>query len=176
VEEADRAMAARRYAALPDVTTGQGFDVHAFAPGDHVMLAGVRIVHDRTLAGHSDADAPLHALTDALLGSIGDRDIGTHFPPTDPQWKGVSSTVFVKKAAALIEERGGRVSHVDLTILCEAPRVSPHIVEMKAVIGHLLGLTPDRIAIKATTTEGLGFIGRGEGIAALATATVRLPG
>jgi 2-C-methyl-D-erythritol 4-phosphate cytidylyltransferase / 2-C-methyl-D-erythritol 2,4-cyclodiphosphate synthase len=176
IADANLAIRASEYARLGDIRTGQGFDVHAFGPGDYVTLAGVRIPHTRSLAGHSDADAPLHALTDALLGAIGENDIGTHFPPSDSKWKNAASTIFLEKAVELIKARGGRVAHVDLTILCEAPRISPHVTEMKSILGRLLGIEADRIGIKATTMEKLGFIGRNEGIAALATATVRLPG
>jgi 2-C-methyl-D-erythritol 4-phosphate cytidylyltransferase/2-C-methyl-D-erythritol 2,4-cyclodiphosphate synthase len=176
IEDADRAMRALEYARLGDIRTGQGFDVHPFGSGDHVTLAGVRIPHTRSLAGHSDADGPLHALTDALLGAIGESDIGTHFPPSDARWKDASSIIFLEKAVELIKERGGLIAHVDLTILCEAPRISPHVDKMKSLLSRLLGIGADRIGIKATTMEGLGFIGRKEGIAALATATVRLPG
>lgn len=155
--------------------TGTGFDVHAFGPGDHVWLGGVRIPHDRGLVGHSDADAPLHALTDALLGAIGDGDIGEHFPPTDPAWKDAPSRLFVADAAARIAARGGRIANVDLTVLCEAPRIGPHRTAMRAAIAAMLGIDAGRVAVKATTTEGLGFTGRREGLAALATATVMMP-
>lgn len=158
-----------------ETRTGTGFDVHAFCPGDHVWLAGVRIPHDRALDGHSDADAPLHALTDALLGAIGDGDIGQHFPPTDPAWKGAASHLFVEDAARRIASRGGRITNVDLTILCEEPRIGPHREAMRKAISTMLGIDPSRVAVKATTTERLGFTGRKEGIAALATATVLLP-
>ncbi|WP_414653801.1 bifunctional 2-C-methyl-D-erythritol 4-phosphate cytidylyltransferase/2-C-methyl-D-erythritol 2,4-cyclodiphosphate synthase [Hyphomicrobium sp.] len=154
---------------------GTGFDVHAFCPGDHVWLAGVRIPHDRGLEGHSDADAPLHALTDALLGAIGDGDIGQHFPPSDPAWKGAASHLFVEDASRRIAARGGRVSNVDVTILCEEPRIGPHREAMQNAIAAMLGIEASRVAVKATTTERLGFTGRKEGIAALASATVLLP-
>jgi 2-C-methyl-D-erythritol 4-phosphate cytidylyltransferase/2-C-methyl-D-erythritol 2,4-cyclodiphosphate synthase len=155
--------------------TGSGFDVHAFCPGDHLWLGGVRIAHDRGLLGHSDADAPLHALTDALLGAIGDGDIGQHFPPSDPAWKGAASRLFVEDAARRVAARGGRITNVDLTILCEAPRIGPHRDAIRAAIAAMLGLEVERVAVKATTTEQLGFTGRREGIAAMATATVLLP-
>jgi 2-C-methyl-D-erythritol 4-phosphate cytidylyltransferase/2-C-methyl-D-erythritol 2,4-cyclodiphosphate synthase len=155
--------------------TGTGFDVHAFCAGDHVWLGGVQIPHDKGLLGHSDADAPLHALTDALLGAIGDGDIGQHFPPSDPAWKGARSRVFVEDAAKRIAARGGRITNVDLTILCEEPRVGPHRDAIRAAIADMLGIEIGRVAVKATTTEQLGFTGRKEGIAALATATVLLP-
>lgn len=154
---------------------GTGFDVHAFCPGDHVWLAGVRIAHDRGLAGHSDADAPLHALTDALLGAIGDGDIGQHFPPSDPAWKGAPSRLFVEDAARRIAARGGRIANVDLTILCEEPRIGPHREAMRNAIAAMLRIDVARVAVKATTTERLGFTGRKEGLAALASATVMLP-
>lgn len=155
--------------------TGTGFDVHAFCPGDHVWLAGVRIPHERGLLGHSDADAPLHALTDALLGAIGDGDIGQHFPPSDPAWKGAASHLFVEDAARRIAARGGRIANVDLTILCEEPRIGPHRDAMRSAVAAMLGIDVARVAIKATTTERLGFTGRKEGLAALASATVLLP-
>jgi 2-C-methyl-D-erythritol 4-phosphate cytidylyltransferase/2-C-methyl-D-erythritol 2,4-cyclodiphosphate synthase len=175
MERADRAMTAAELAGLPDIRVGQGFDIHAFAPGDHVILCGVAIAHDRRLSGHSDADAALHALTDALFGAIGEGDIGSHFPPGDPQWKDASSAVFVRRAVAAVQARGGRIANVDVTILAEAPRIAPHVPTMKAVLAPLLEIAPQRIAIKATSAERLGAIGRGEGIAAFATATVRLP-
>jgi 2-C-methyl-D-erythritol 4-phosphate cytidylyltransferase/2-C-methyl-D-erythritol 2,4-cyclodiphosphate synthase len=175
VEQADRAFDRQRLRELTDIVAGQGVDVHAFEPGDHVTLCGVDIPHTAKLKGHSDADAPMHALTDAILGAIGEGDIGTHFPPTDPKWKGAPSHIFVEKAVLLVGKRGGRIAHADITILCETPRIAPHIPAMKAILAPLLGLAPNRIAIKATTTEGLGFIGRQEGIAAFAMVTVRLP-
>lgn len=154
---------------------GTGFDVHRFTEGDHVWLGGVKIPHTHKLEGHSDADVVLHALTDALLGAIGDGDIGQHFPPSDPQWKGAASRLFLEDAARRISERGGRIINVDITVLAEAPRIGPHRPAMQALIGEVLGLTADRIGIKATTTEGMGFTGRREGIAAMATASVLLP-
>jgi 2-C-methyl-D-erythritol 4-phosphate cytidylyltransferase / 2-C-methyl-D-erythritol 2,4-cyclodiphosphate synthase len=162
--------------ALGDIRVGQGFDVHAFGPGDHVTLCGVRITHDRGLSGHSDADAPLHALTDALLGSIGEGDIGVHFPPSDARWRGADSAIFLKHAANLIAERNGIIANADLTIVCEAPKISPHVVEMRRRIAEILAIASDRIGVKATTSETMGFTGRGEGLVAMATATVRLPG
>ncbi len=158
-----------------DVRTGQGFDVHAFAEGDHVMLCGVKVPHDQGLAGHSDADVGLHALTDAVLGAIGAGDIGTHFPPTDPQWRGVSSDRFLKHAADLVSAQDGIIAHVDVTLICERPRIGPHRLAMVKRISDILGLNETRVSVKATTTEGLGFTGRREGIAAMATATIRLP-
>jgi 2-C-methyl-D-erythritol 4-phosphate cytidylyltransferase / 2-C-methyl-D-erythritol 2,4-cyclodiphosphate synthase len=152
-----------------------GYDVHAFGPGDAVMLCGVSIPNPKKLIGHSDADVGLHALTDALLGAIAEGDIGVHFPPSDARWRGAPSELFLKHAAAKIKERGGTIVHVDVTLLCEAPRIGPHRDEMRARIAAMLGIEPSQVSIKATTNEGLGFIGRGEGIAAFATATVSLP-
>jgi 2-C-methyl-D-erythritol 4-phosphate cytidylyltransferase/2-C-methyl-D-erythritol 2,4-cyclodiphosphate synthase len=158
----------------PHVRTGQGFDVHRFAPGDHVWLCGVKIPHTHALDGHSDADVGLHALTDALLGAIGEADIGTLFPNTDPRWKGAASHLFLEEAARRVRARNGTIGNVDVTLLCEAPKISPHREAMCARIAEVLGLARDRVAVKATTTEGLGFTGRREGIAAMATATVVL--
>jgi 2-C-methyl-D-erythritol 4-phosphate cytidylyltransferase / 2-C-methyl-D-erythritol 2,4-cyclodiphosphate synthase len=175
IEMAEREIAAAGLSGVPDVRTGTGFDVHRFAPGDHVWLGGVRIPHTSRLEGHSDADVALHALTDALLGAIGDGDIGKHFPPSDARWKGAASHLFLSDAARRVRERGGRISNVDLTILCEAPRVGPHRESMRVEIARILGISVDRVGVKATTTEGLGFTGRREGIAAMAAATVILP-
>jgi 2-C-methyl-D-erythritol 4-phosphate cytidylyltransferase / 2-C-methyl-D-erythritol 2,4-cyclodiphosphate synthase len=155
--------------------TGLGFDVHAFAEGDGVWLGGVRIPHSRSLKGHSDADVLLHAVADALLGAIGEGDIGDHFPPSDPRWRGAASARFVDHARLLVEGRGGVVDHVDVILICEAPRVAPHRAAMRQSLAGLLRLPAERVSIKATTTEGLGFTGRGEGIAAQALVTVRLP-
>jgi len=160
---------------LVDVRTATGFDVHAFGEGDHVMVGGIRIPHPRGLVGHSDADVALHALTDAILGAIADGDIGVHFPPTDPQWRGASSDRFLAFAAERARARGGRISHLDVTVVCESPRIGPHREAMRARIAEIAGLPLDRVAIKATTSEKLGFTGRGEGMVAFATATVRLP-
>ncbi|MBV9557095.1 MAG: bifunctional 2-C-methyl-D-erythritol 4-phosphate cytidylyltransferase/2-C-methyl-D-erythritol 2,4-cyclodiphosphate synthase [Pseudolabrys sp.] len=160
---------------LGDVRTGTGIDVHAFGPGDHVTLGGIRIAHDRALSGHSDADVVLHALVDAILGALADGDIGVHFPPSDPQWRGAASDRFVAFAMEKLRNRGGRVTHADINIVCEAPRIGPHRDAMRARIAEFCGISLDRVAIKATTSEGLGFTGRGEGIAAFVTATVRLP-
>jgi 2-C-methyl-D-erythritol 4-phosphate cytidylyltransferase/2-C-methyl-D-erythritol 2,4-cyclodiphosphate synthase len=172
----DVARAERDHAvALADVRTGSGFDVHAFAPGDHVMLGGVKIPYERGVIGYSDADVALHALTDAVLGALAEGDIGTHFPPSDPQWRGASSDRFLTFAVERVRARGGRIAHLDLTIVCEAPRVGPHRDAMRARIAAIAGIEVDRVAVKATTSERLGFTGRGEGIAAMATATVRLP-
>lgn len=152
-----------------------GFDVHRLEDGEELWLGGVLIPHHQGLSGHSDADVALHAITDAVLGCIAAGDIGTHFPPSDPQWKGARSDRFLRHARALVEQRGGRVRFVDLTILCEAPKIGPHRAAMQARIAEILALTPDRVSVKATTTERLGFTGRGEGIAAQAMATVELP-
>ena len=153
-----------------------GFDVHRLEAGEELWLGGVLIPHDKGLSGHSDADVALHALTDALLGTIAAGDIGTHFPPSDPQWKGADSAQFLQHAAALIADQGGRIDFVDLTIMCEAPKIGPHRAAMVARIADLLALSPDRVSVKATTTERLGFTGRGEGIATQAAATISLPG
>jgi len=155
--------------------TGFGFDVHAFGPGDAVMLGGVSIPFDRGLAGHSDADVVLHALTDAVLGALSDGDIGAHFPPSDPQWKGASSDRFLAFAIERLRARGGVLDHCDITIVCEAPKIGPHRDAMRARIAAICAIPPGRVAVKATTSERLGFTGRGEGIAAQAVASVRLP-
>ena len=160
---------------LGDLRTGQGFDAHAFGPGDHISLCGVKIPHDRGLVGHSDADAGLHALTDAILGALGAGDIGMHFPPSDPQWRGASSDQFLRHAAKLVRDLEGWIAHVDLTLIGERPRIGPHRDAMVARIAEILDTDRDRVSVKATTTDGLGFTGRGEGIAAQAIATVRLP-
>jgi 2-C-methyl-D-erythritol 4-phosphate cytidylyltransferase/2-C-methyl-D-erythritol 2,4-cyclodiphosphate synthase len=163
---------------LPDIRTGQGFDVHAFGTeqsGSTIMMCGVALPHPRPLVGHSDADVGLHALTDAILGAIGDGDIGSHFPPSDPRWRGANSEIFLKHAAELVANRGGQIAHADVTVLCEAPRVSPHRDAMRKRLAEILALPIDRVSVKATTTEKLGFLGRSEGIAAQAIATVRLP-
>jgi 2-C-methyl-D-erythritol 4-phosphate cytidylyltransferase/2-C-methyl-D-erythritol 2,4-cyclodiphosphate synthase len=154
---------------------GSGFDVHAFTEGSSVWLGGVEIPHTHKLLGHSDADVALHALTDALYGAIGEGDIGTHFPPSDPRWKGTASKVFLIHAAELVRSRGGRIVNCDVTIICEAPRISPHVPTMRSAISHMLEIAEKRIAIKATTSEELGFPGRREGIIAMATASVELP-
>ncbi|MEQ7872737.1 bifunctional 2-C-methyl-D-erythritol 4-phosphate cytidylyltransferase/2-C-methyl-D-erythritol 2,4-cyclodiphosphate synthase [Sphingomonas sp. ASV193] len=158
------------------VRTGMGFDVHAFEGDGPIMMGGIEIAHERGLAGHSDADVVLHAITDALLGAAGEGDIGQHFPPSDPQWKGASSDRFLAHAAALVRGRGGLIDHVDCTVICEAPKVGPHREAMRARVAEILVIPLPAVSIKATTTERLGFTGRGEGIAAQAIATVRLPG
>lgn len=161
---------------LGDVRTGNGYDVHAFGDaGRKLMLCGIDVPHERGLAGHSDADVALHAITDAVLGAIGEGDIGQHFPPSDARWKGASSDRFLEHAASLVAGRGGAIAHVDVTIVCERPKIGPHRAAMQARLAAILRIDADRVSVKATTTEKLGFTGRGEGIAALATATVRLP-
>jgi 2-C-methyl-D-erythritol 4-phosphate cytidylyltransferase / 2-C-methyl-D-erythritol 2,4-cyclodiphosphate synthase len=166
---------ALRMSALGDVRTGSGFDVHAFGDGDHVMLAGVRVPHTRGVTGHSDADVALHALVDAILGALADGDIGVHFPPSDPQWRGASSDRFLAFACERVRARSGVIAHLDVTIVCEAPRVGPHRDAMRARIAAIAEVPIDRVAIKATTSEKMGFTGRAEGLVAMATATVRLP-
>ena len=166
---------ARAEAMLGGVSrSAQGYDVHRFGPGDHVWLCGVRVPHSHGLIGHSDADAGLHALTDALLGTIGAGDIGDHFPPSDPQWRGAASDRFLLHATTLIAARGGVIDHVDVTLICEVPKIGPHRAAMRARLAELLGLADDQVSVKATTTEGLGFTGRREGLAASAMATVRV--
>lgn len=154
---------------------GTGFDVHRFGPGDHVTLGGITIPHDRGLEGHSDADAGLHAITDAILGAIGDGDIGSHFPPSDDRWKDADSAAFLRHAADLVAARGGIVDNVDLTLICEAPKIGPHRDAMRNRVAGILGIGVGAVSVKATTTEGLGFTGRREGIAAQAVAALRLP-
>ena len=172
----DFARAERDVQALTDIRTGIGYDIHAFeAGGDHVWLGGVKIPHDRKLSGHSDADVALHALTDAILGALADGDIGVHFPPSDEKWRGASSDRFLAFAVDRVKQRGGAVSHLDVAIVCETPKVNPHRDAMRARIADIASLTIDRVGVKATTNEKLGAIGNGEGIAAYATATIRLP-
>jgi 2-C-methyl-D-erythritol 4-phosphate cytidylyltransferase/2-C-methyl-D-erythritol 2,4-cyclodiphosphate synthase len=162
-------------AALTDVRTGFGYDVHAFTAGDHVTLGGVRIPHTRALSGHSDADVALHALVDAILGALADGDIGVHFPPSDPQWRGASSDRFLAFAVERVRARGGRIAHLDVNLVCEAPRIGPHRDAMRQRIAEIAGVSVDRVGVQATTSEKLGFIGRSEGLVAYATATIRLP-
>lgn len=169
--------AAEARAARPMISrSASGYDVHRLETGEELWLGGVLIPHDKGLSGHSDADVALHAITDALLGTIGAGDIGTHFPPSDAQWRGAASYKFLQHAASLIAAEGGIIDFVDLTLICEAPKIGPHRDAMKARIADLLSLDPRQVSIKATTTERLGFTGRGEGIAAQAMATVRVPG
>ncbi len=171
----DFLLAEQLLAGASEFRTGFGLDAHRFAPGDHVWLCGVKIPHDASLAGHSDADAGLHALTDAILGAIGQGDIGQHFPPTEEKWRGAPSSLFLQHAAKLVKDAGGEVTHCDVTLICERPKVSPHREAMRARIAEILGIDIGRVSVKATTTEGMGFTGRKEGLAAQAVATVRLP-
>ncbi len=161
---------------FPDVRTGNGYDVHSFEPGNSVTLCGVEIPHHKKLSGHSDADVALHALTDALLATCGAGDIGTHFPPSDPQWKGAASRIFLEHAVAIVRSQGGRIANVDITLICEAPRVGPHREAMTQALSEMVGVAGSRVSVKATTNERLGFVGREEGIAAIATASVVFPG
>jgi 2-C-methyl-D-erythritol 4-phosphate cytidylyltransferase/2-C-methyl-D-erythritol 2,4-cyclodiphosphate synthase len=158
-----------------EVRVGQGFDVHAFAPGDGVWLGGILIPHDKRLEGHSDADVALHAIADAIYGALAEGDIGAHFPPSEPRWRGAESSIFLAHAANRVRERGGALSHIDVTLICEEPKVGPHRDVMRARIAGIAGISIGRVGVKATTSERLGFTGRREGIACLATATVRLP-
>jgi 2-C-methyl-D-erythritol 4-phosphate cytidylyltransferase/2-C-methyl-D-erythritol 2,4-cyclodiphosphate synthase len=166
---------ARLTSRATEVRVGQGFDVHAFAPGDGVWLGGVRIPHDRKLEGHSDADVALHAIADAIYGALGDRDIGAHFPPSEPRWRGAISSIFLAHAAERVRARGGVIAHIDTTLICEAPKIGPFREAIRARIAEIAGIAITRTGLKATTSEGLGFTGRREGIACLATATIRLP-
>lgn len=177
-DQFDDAMLRRagaEFLARGDVRTGSGFDVHAFAPGDHVVLGGVQVPHTAGLSGHSDADVALHALTDAILGALGDGDIGAHFPPSDQQWKGQDSALFLEDAVARVKAAGGVIAHLDLTIIGEAPKIGPHREAIRARIAEIAGVAIGRVGVKATTTERLGFAGRREGLAAMASATIRLP-
>jgi 2-C-methyl-D-erythritol 4-phosphate cytidylyltransferase/2-C-methyl-D-erythritol 2,4-cyclodiphosphate synthase len=162
-------------ARLGDSRTATGFDVHTFGPGDHIWMGGLKIPHTHGLVGHSDADVVLHAITDALLGTIAAGDIGMHFPPTDERWRGATSSIFLDHAAGLVRVKGGVIVHIDVTVICERPKVGPHRDAMRARIAEILKIDLDRVSVKATTTEGMGFTGRREGIAAEAIATVRLP-
>ena len=172
---ADFVLAEQRLAARQTTRTGMGYDVHRLVPGEQLWLCGVQVPHDKGLSGHSDADVALHALVDAILGALADGDIGSHFPPSDPQWRGAASSRFVKHAQSLVSARGGTIHHVDVTIICEAPKIGPHRDSMRARIAALLDIPVGRVSVKATTTERLGFAGRGEGIAAQAVATLSLP-
>lgn len=171
----DFEWAGRMLSAAMTSRVGMGYDVHAFGVGTSLWLGGIEIAHDRGLIGHSDADVALHALTDALLGAIGDGDIGMHFPPSDPKWRGESSSRFVEHARDLVRQRGGIIDHVDVTVICEEPKITPHRLRMRQAIAAMLQVDAGRISIKATTTERLGFTGRSEGIAAQAVATIRMP-
>ena len=155
-----------------DIRLGNGFDVHAFTAGDQVWLCGVSVPHDRGLLGHSDADVGMHALTDAIYGALAAGDIGTHFPPSDPQWKGAASHIFLRHAAGLARARGFAITHCDVTLICERPKIGPHAGAMRAALAAILEIDMERVSVKATTSERLGFTGREEGIAALATATL----
>lgn len=157
---------------LPDVRTGNGYDVHRLVPGAFVTLCGVEIPHDQRLDGHSDADVGLHALTDALLATCGAGDIGDHFPPSDPQWRGAASEIFLAHAASIVREAGGVIMNADVSLVAEAPKIGPHRLEMRQALARILGISLERCSVKATTNEMIGFIGRREGIAAIATATV----
>jgi len=166
---------ARLGAMLGDVRAGSGYDVHAFGDGDHLMICGVRVPHSKGFLAHSDGDVGLHALVDAILGALADGDIGSHFPPTDPQWKGAASDRFLRYATDRVAARGGRIAHLDVTLICERPKIGPHREAMRARVAEIAGVSLSRVAVKATTSERLGFTGREEGIAAIATATIRLP-
>jgi 2-C-methyl-D-erythritol 4-phosphate cytidylyltransferase/2-C-methyl-D-erythritol 2,4-cyclodiphosphate synthase len=171
----DLARAEQSFSAPLETRVGQGIDVHAFGPGSSIMMCGIEIPHEQGLVGHSDADVGLHALTDAILGALGDGDIGQHFSPNDPRWRGADSAVYLAHAASLVKARGGVIRHLDVTLICEAPKVGPHRAAMRARIAQILDLAIDRVSVKATTTERLGFTGRREGIAAEAIATLALP-
>ncbi|MEO0543826.1 MAG: bifunctional 2-C-methyl-D-erythritol 4-phosphate cytidylyltransferase/2-C-methyl-D-erythritol 2,4-cyclodiphosphate synthase [Pseudomonadota bacterium] len=159
--------------ATPDIRTGHGYDVHRFTTGDHVMLCGIEVPHNKSLLGHSDADVGLHALTDALLATCAAGDIGDHFPPSDPKWKAAESHVFLREAVRIVAERGGTVLNVDVTLICETPKIGPHRMKMREQLAQLCGIAVDRCSVKATTNEKMGFIGREEGMCAMATASVR---
>lgn len=171
----DFALAEQLMRRTMDVRCGNGYDVHRFGPGDHVWLCGVKVPFARGLQGHSDADVGMHAVTDAIYGALGMGDIGQHFPPSDPQWKGAESHIFLTHAVALAHDQGYEISNVDCTLVCEFPKIGPHQTAMKSAMARIMGLAPDRISVKATTSERLGFTGRGEGIAAIATATLVKP-
>lgn len=158
--------------ALPDVRTGNGYDVHQLVDGDHVTLCGIDIPHNKSLSGHSDADVALHALTDALLATCGEGDIGDHFPPSDPQWKGAASHIFLEKAAEIVKSHGGTITNADVSLIAEQPKIGPHRLKMRESLAKILNIEIERCSVKATTNEKIGFIGREEGIAAIATATV----
>ena len=169
-EDFDRAV--KYLEAAMQVRVGNGFDVHRLVPGDHVTLCGVRVPHDHALSGHSDADVGMHALTDAIYGALAEGDIGRHFPPSDPQWKGAASAIFLRHAVGLARDRGFEIGNVDVTLICEAPKITPHAAAMTEALSAIMEVPADRVSVKATTTERLGFAGRGEGIAAQASATL----
>jgi 2-C-methyl-D-erythritol 4-phosphate cytidylyltransferase/2-C-methyl-D-erythritol 2,4-cyclodiphosphate synthase len=175
LDRAARWLAGAEESRGEEIRGGSGFDVHRFCPGGQVRLCGIDIPHDFALAGHSDADVGLHALVDAILGALAAGDIGEHFPPSDPEWRGADSALFAAHARDLVADRGGRIVNVDVTLICERPKIGPHRAAMTARLADLLGIDQDRVSVKATTTERLGFTGRGEGIAAQATATLALP-
>ena len=158
-----------------EIRLGNGYDVHRFDDGDHVWLCGVKVPHTHRLKGHSDADVALHALTDAILASIAEGDIGTHFPPTEAKWKGAPSDMFLRHAADLVRQKSGMIANVGVTIICERPKIGPHMYVMRSRVAEILEVDMSRVSVQATTTEKLGFTGRKEGIAAQAIATVRLP-
>ena len=164
-----------RKKALMEYRTGHGFDVHAFEEGSGVVICGVEIPHEKKLKGHSDADVGMHALTDAIFGALGEGDIGDHFPPSDPRWKGAPSRIFLERARDRVADRGATITHCDVTLMCEAPKIGPHRDKMRGALAEILEIDPSRVSVKATTTEQLGFTGRREGVAAMATATVALP-
>lgn len=168
----DFARAERILGGVMDIRLGNGFDVHAFTKGDHLWLCGVRIAHDKALLGHSDADVGMHALTDAIYGALAQGDIGRHFPPSDPQWQGAASHIFLRHAAELARSMGYVISNADVTLICERPKIGPHAGAMQLRLSEIIGIAPDRLSVKATTSERLGFTGREEGIAAIATATL----
>jgi len=171
----DFARAEKELQGAMDVRLGNGYDVHRFGEGDHVMLCGVRVPHGRGLVGHSDADVGMHALTDAIYGALAEGDIGRHFPPSDPQWKGAESHIFLRHAAEMAGARGYRIGNADVTLVCEYPKIGPHAPAMQEELSRIMGLGPGRVSVKATTSERLGFTGREEGIAALATVTLVAP-
>ena len=171
----DFARAEAQLASCRTTRVGMGYDVHRLAVDEELWLCGVQVPHDRGLAGHSDADVAIHAIVDALLGALSEGDIGSHFPPSDPQWRGAASSRFLEYAANRVTDRGGRMEHIDVTIICEAPKIGPHRDAMRHRISEILAIPLDRVSVKATTTERLGFAGRREGIAAQAVATISLP-
>ncbi|MFT4707239.1 MAG: 2-C-methyl-D-erythritol 2,4-cyclodiphosphate synthase [Ascidiaceihabitans sp.] len=158
-----------------DIRLGNGFDVHAFGAGDHVTLCGITVPHSHGLVGHSDADVGMHAVTDAIYGALAQGDIGHHFPPSDPQWKGAESRIFLTHAVELSKSQGFSISNVDCTLICEFPKVGPHAIAMRTEMARIMGMDLDRVSVKATTSERLGFTGRGEGIACIATCTLLKP-